>query len=105
MNDSRHFSVSELTLRIKQTLEECFTNITVEGEISNFKIHTSGHCYFTLKDENAQLQGVMWRTRVAGLSFTPENGMKVIARGTVTVYPVRGVYQLDAVSLQVAGHR
>ncbi len=103
MNDSRHFSVSELTLRIKQTLEDRFSNITVDGEISNFKIHSSGHCYFTLKDEQAQLQAVMWRARVASLFFTPENGMKVIARGTVTVYPVRGVYQLDVVSLQPAG--
>ncbi len=103
MNDSRHFSVSELTLRIKQALEDRFSNITVEGEISNFKIHTSGHCYFTIKDENAQIQGVMWRNRAAALFFTPENGMKVIARGTVTVYPVRGVYQLDVVSLQPSG--
>ncbi|HLF15137.1 MAG TPA: exodeoxyribonuclease VII large subunit [Bacteroidota bacterium] len=103
MNDSRRYSVSELTLRIKQTLEDSFSNITVEGEISNFKIHSSGHCYFTLKDDQAQLQAVMWRARVAALHFTPENGMKVVARGTVTVYPVRGVYQLDVVSLQPAG--
>ena len=80
-----------------------FHDISVEGEISNFKIHTSGHCYFTLKDEQAQLAAVMWRARVAGLYFTPETGMKVIANGNVTVYPVRGVYQLDVVSLQPAG--
>jgi exodeoxyribonuclease VII large subunit len=103
MNESRQLTVSELTLRIKKTLEEGFSNVTVEGEVSNFKIHTSGHCYFTLKDDQAQLQSVMWRSRVAGLFFTPENGMKVVAKGTVTVYPVRGVYQLDVVSLQPSG--
>jgi exodeoxyribonuclease VII large subunit len=103
MNEPRRFSVSEITLRIKRALEDRFTNVAVEGEISNFKLHTSGHCYFTLKDEQAQLQAVLWRSRAAGLFFTPENGMNVIARGTVTVYPVRGVYQLDVVSLQPAG--
>lgn len=103
MNESRRFSITEITLRIKQTLEERFTGVTVEGEISNFKLHTSGHCYFTLKDEQAQLQAVIWRSRAAGLFFTPENGMKVVAKGTITVYPVRGVYQLDVVTLQPAG--
>jgi exodeoxyribonuclease VII large subunit len=103
MNESRHFSVTELTLRIKQSLEGQFPTVTVDGEISNFKIHSSGHCYFTLKDEQSQLQAVMWRTRVATLFFTPENGMQVVARGRITVYPVRGVYQLDVASLQPAG--
>lgn len=99
----RHFTVSDLTLLIKQTLEEGFPDVTLEGEISNFKIHTSGHCYFTLKDERSQIQAVMWRSRVAGLAFTPDAGMKVIARGAVTVYPVRGVYQIDVLSLRPAG--
>jgi exodeoxyribonuclease VII large subunit len=103
MNESRQLTVSELTLRIKKTLEDGFSSVTVEGELSNFKIHTSGHCYFTLKDDQAQLQGVMWRSRVAGMLFTPENGMKVIAKGTVTVYPVRGVYQLDVFTLKPSG--
>jgi exodeoxyribonuclease VII large subunit len=103
MNESRHLTVSELTLRIKKTLEEGFSSVTVEGEVSNFKLHTSGHCYFTLKDDQAQLQAVMWRSRVAGLFFSPGNGMKVVAKGTVTVYPVRGVYQLDVVSLKPSG--
>ncbi len=103
MKQSGHYSVSGLTARIRQSLEGEFHDISVEGEISNFKIHTSGHCYFTLKDEQAQLAAVMWRARVGGLFFTPESGMKVIARGNVTVYPVRGIYQIDVVSLQPAG--
>jgi len=101
--DPHLFSVSELTLRIKATLEGAYGNIALTGEISNFKIHTSGHCYFTLKDDQAQISAVMWRTRVAQLVFTPENGMKVIVRGKVSVYPVRGVYQIDVMTIQAAG--
>jgi exodeoxyribonuclease VII large subunit len=104
MNDDPHlFSVTELTLRIKSTLEGNFGNIALTGEVSNFKIHTSGHCYFTLKDEQSQISAVMWRTRVANLPFTPENGMKVVARGKISVYPVRGVYQIDVMTMQPAG--
>jgi exodeoxyribonuclease VII large subunit len=77
--------------------------VWVQGEISNSKLHTSGHFYFTLKDEGAQISGVMWRSRVANLPFTPEDGMKVLARGSVTVYPPRGNYQLDCVQLQPLG--
>ncbi len=96
-------SVGELTRRIKSTLESDFQNISVEGELSNFKIHTSGHAYFTIKDAEAQIQAAMWRSRVAQLAFTPQDGMKVIVRGRVTVYPPRGQYQLDVVHLQSAG--
>jgi len=101
--DPHLFTVSELTGRIKSTLEGNFSGITLTGEVSNFKIHTSGHCYFTLKDDLAQISAVMWRSRVAHLPFTPENGMKVVARGKVSVYPVRGVYQIDVMTLQAAG--
>src|SRR3990172_4405308 len=103
MTDPHLFSVTELTHRIKATLEGNFSNIALTGEVSNFKIHTSGHCYFTLKDDQAQISAVMWRNRVAHLRFTPENGMNVVARGTVSVYPVRGVYQIDVAALQPAG--
>ena len=81
MKDQDLLTVSELTQRIKSTLERGFSDISVTGEVSNFKIHTSGHCYFTLKDEQSQLQAVIWRSRVSRLFFSPENGMKVIARG------------------------
>ncbi|TAK53209.1 MAG: exodeoxyribonuclease VII large subunit, partial [Bacteroidetes bacterium] len=96
-------SVSDLTRRIKSVLETDFTNVAISGEISNFKRHSSGHLYFTLKDQSAQISGVLWRGRAAYLSFTPQDGMKVIARGNVTVYEPRGQYQLDVISLQPLG--
>jgi len=97
------FSVTDLTRKIKGTLEEGFSRIAVQGELSNFKHHSSGHLYFTLKDEHAQIQCVMWRSRVPALSVTPQDGMKMIARGNITVYEVRGNYQLDVSSLQLVG--
>lgn len=96
-------SVSELTRKIKGVLEMGFPEVSVRGEISNFKRHSSGHLYFTLKDEGAQIQAVMWRGRLYNLFFTPQEGMKVIARGSITVYEARGIYQLDVVQLHPLG--
>ena len=96
-------SVSQLTSLIKQSLEGTFPRRWVEGEISNSRLHSSGHFYFTLKDEGAQISGVMWKSRVAALSFTPEDGMKVQVRGAITVYPPRGNYQIDASAIQPLG--
>jgi len=96
-------SVSEITRQIKGTLEEGFSNVAVQGEISNFHRHSSGHLYFTLKDERSQIQAVMWRSRAQSLFFTPQEGMKAIARGSITVYEVRGNYQLDVALLQPMG--
>jgi exodeoxyribonuclease VII large subunit len=96
-------TITELTRQIKQSLETSFPRVWVEGEISNFKHHTSGHLYFTLKDEGAQLSAVMWRSRVSNLTFPPEDGMKVIARGSITVYPPRGNYQIDVEQIQPVG--
>lgn len=96
-------SVTELTRRIKGVLEGGFSNVLVQGEISNFKQHSSGHLYFTLKDEGAQLSAVMWRSRAVDLFFIPQDGMKVIARGKITVYEPRGNYQIDVLQLQPAG--
>ncbi len=75
----------------------------VEGEISNFKIHTSGHFYFSLKDNDAQMPCVMWRSRNMALFFTPKDGMKVRAWGKITVYEKRGYYQFDVINLQPTG--
>ena len=97
------FTVTELTRTIKGVLEEGFSHIAVRGEISNLKLHSSGHLYFTLKDENAQLQAVMWRSRVGTLSFTPQDGINVVASGNITVYEVRGIYQIDIVQLRPLG--
>ena len=103
MPNTTILTVSELTRNIKEVLETGFTNISVQGEISNFKRHSSGHLYFTLKDENAQVQAVMWRGRAMNLFFTPQDGMKVIARGNITVYEIRGIYQIDVIQLQPLG--
>ena len=102
-NDFAVLTVTELTRRIKGIIEKQFINLSVQGEISNCKLHSSGHLYFTLKDDRCQIQAVMWRNRVAGLSFTPQDGMKVIAAGNISVYEVRGVYQIDVAFLQPAG--
>jgi exodeoxyribonuclease VII large subunit len=96
-------TITELTRQIKYSLETSFPRVWVEGEISNFKQHTSGHLYFTMKDEGAQISAVMWRSRVANLAFQPEDGMKVIARGSITVYPPRGNYQIDVEQIQPVG--
>lgn len=89
-------SVSDLTRHIKRLFEEdaTLTDVWVRGEISNFKRHTSGHMYFTLKDAGSQLRCVMFRRDNAALLFQPEDGARVVARGYVSVYEARGDYQL-----------
>ncbi|MFP4529362.1 MAG: exodeoxyribonuclease VII large subunit, partial [Candidatus Kapaibacterium sp.] len=99
--EEKIISVSQLTQAIKSVLEEGFGDVTVSGEISNFKAHSSGHRYFTLKDEGAAISCVMWRGR--NLTFAPTDGMKVVARGRLSVYPPRGNYQLDCFSLSPQG--
>ncbi|MBI1937330.1 MAG: exodeoxyribonuclease VII large subunit [Ignavibacteriales bacterium] len=96
-------SVSELTNIIKVTLEESFSDVSIIGEISNFKAHVSGHWYFTLKDAGAQISCTMWRGVNSYVFFTPQDGMKVIVRGKITVYPPRGNYQIDVRSMKPAG--
>ena len=102
-NGKEALSVSALTQLIKHSLETTFPRVWVQGEISNAKHHTSGHFYFTLKDEGAQISGVMWRSKLMLLPFQPEDGMKVLAFGSITVYPPRGNYQIDVVKLQPLG--
>jgi exodeoxyribonuclease VII large subunit len=96
-------TVSELTKEIKQTLEEKFNQVSVEGEISNFKAHISGHWYFSLKDANASISCTMWKGFNNYVFFTPQDGMKVIVNGKITVYPPRGNYQIDVRSMKPAG--
>ncbi len=101
--DKNIISVTDITRRIKGVLERGFSEVWVQGEVSNCKLHTSGHMYFTLKDEGAQLSAVMWRSRVAQLLFRPSDGLKVIVRGNITVYEPRGNYQIDCLQLQPVG--
>lgn len=104
MNEEKQiFTVSELTQSIKFVLESAFDNISVEGEISNFKSHVSGHWYFNLKDENAVINCTMWRGFNNYVFFTPQDGMKIIVNGRLTVYPPRGSYQIDVRSMKPAG--
>lgn len=94
-------SVSDLTRKISGLLSAGIGTVTVVGEISNFINHSSGHRYFSLKDDGAQINAVMWRSQP--LTFAPKNGMKVIATGTVSVYAPRGQYQLDCRTLRPLG--
>ena len=100
---SQYKSVSELTREIKYLLENTLPPVWIVGEISNFKHHSSGHMYFSMKDESASLPSVMWRTRNTRLFFTPQDGMKVLAYGQIKVYEKRGTYQLDIQQMQPAG--
>lgn len=97
------FSVSELTQSVKFLLETTFEKISVEGELSNFKSHASGHWYFNLKDENAVINCTMWKGINNYVFFSPQDGMKIIISGRVTVYPPRGTYQIDVRSMKPAG--
>ncbi len=98
-------SVSELNGYIKSLFENdrTLTAISVRGEISNFTYHRSGHLYFSLKDEGAQVKAVMFRSAAQSLRFVPENGMKVIVRCSVNVYVQGGAYQLYVTSIQPDG--
>jgi len=96
-------TVSSLNRLVRTTLEANIPLLKVAGEISNLTRAASGHVYFTLKDENAQVRCVMWRNRAQSLSFRPEHGMRVEARVLVTLYEVRGDFQLSVESLSRAG--
>lgn len=87
-------SVSELNTQIKKMLEGEFHLVWLKGEISNFKAHSSGHYYFSLKDENSQISAVMFRGFNSRLKFRPKDGDEVVVRGKISVYPPRGSYQI-----------
>ncbi|MGI6369932.1 MAG: exodeoxyribonuclease VII large subunit [Ignavibacteria bacterium] len=95
------FSVTEINNTIKLLLEANIGIVSVEGEVSNYKPHYSGHRYFTLKDKASQISCTMWKSR--NLNFELSDGMKVIATGIISVYPPRGTYQIDVISLRPAG--
>ncbi|MBL0924789.1 MAG: exodeoxyribonuclease VII large subunit [Sphingomonadaceae bacterium] len=96
-------SVSELSSALKRTVEDRFGHVRVRGEISGFKRAASGHIYFSLKDENARLDAVMWKGGAARLPFAPEDGLEVVATGKLTTYAGRSNYQIVVESLEVAG--
>jgi exodeoxyribonuclease VII large subunit len=99
----RIWTVRDLVATVRTNLEREYSDTWVEGEISNFRAHDSGHLYFTLKDENAQIRVVMFRSSARLLRFRPENGMQVIARGRVTIYEDRGELQISTEYLEPKG--
>src|SRR5215469_2511176 len=99
----RIWRVADLVGAVRTTVERGYTDVWVEGEVSNFRPAESGHLYFTLKDGDAQLRVVMFRSQARLLRFRPDNGMVIIARGRVTIYDVRGELQLSAEFLEPVG--
>lgn len=105
MEERPILSVSQVNIYIKNVLDNdlLLSDVTVKGEISNYKLHSSGHIYMSLKDETGVMRAVMFRGAASKLRFRPENGMKVIARGRVTVYERDGQYQLYINSMEQEG--
>jgi exodeoxyribonuclease VII large subunit len=101
--EARVWSVSDLVREVRELVERSYAQVTVEGEISNWRPAASGHCYFTLKDGNAQLSVVMFRRQAALLRFKPKDGDAVRLRGQVSVYENRGQMQLIAESMEEVG--
>jgi exodeoxyribonuclease VII large subunit len=98
------YTVSELAFALRRTVEDAFGLVRLRGEISGYRgPHNSGHCYFTLKDEKAVIEAVIWRSTFARLKFKPEEGLEVVAKGRITTYPDRSKYQIVIDALEPAG--
>ena len=98
------FTVSEISRAVKRTVEDAFGYVRVRGEISGYRgPHSSGHAYFSLKDEKARLEAVVWRGVFSKLKFKPEEGLEIIATGKLTTYPGSSKYQIVIESLEPAG--
>lgn len=107
-NDSRsnatEFSVSELSLALKRTVEDAFGYVRVRGEVSGYRgPHSSGHCYFTLKDERSRIDAVIWKGVFSKLKFQPQEGLEVVATGKLTTFPGSSKYQIVIDRLEPAG--
>src|SRR3954469_25196905 len=102
--NAREFTVSELAFAVKRAVEDEFDYVRVRGEISGFRgQHSSGHAYFTLKDENASMDAVVWKGNWPRLAFKPEEGMEVIATGRLTTFPRSSKYQIVIDNIEPAG--
>src|SRR5690349_14191034 len=98
------FTVSELSSALRRTVEDAYGHVRVRGEISGFRgPHSSGHCYFALKDENAKIDAVIWKGTHYRMRFKPQEGLEVIATGKLTTYPGKSSYQIVIDSLEPAG--
>ncbi|HEY8963758.1 MAG TPA: exodeoxyribonuclease VII large subunit [Alphaproteobacteria bacterium] len=97
------FTISDISMAVKRTIEGAFTLVRVRGEISKFSLPKSGHAYITLKDENAILEAVCWKGNLSRLQIRPEEGLEVICTGRLTTYPLRSGYQLVIDQMELAG--
>ena len=98
------WTVSELSAALKKTVEDAFGYVRVRGEISGFRgAHSSGHCYFALKDEGAKIDAVIWRSALARMRIKPEEGLEVLVTGRLTTYPGKSTYQIVIETLAPAG--
>src|SRR5215212_11487642 len=108
MNEPRvnipEWTVSELSAALKRTVEDAYGFVRVRGEITGFRgPHSSGHCYFALKDEGAKIEAVIWKTAYGRMRFKPQEGLEVIATGRLTTFPGSSKYQIVIEALEPAG--
>ena len=103
-NNAPEFTVSELSSALRRTVEDAYGHVRVRGEISGFRgAHSSGHCYFALKDENAKIEAVIWKSALYRMRFKPQEGLEVVATGRLTTYPGSSKYQIVIEQLEPAG--
>jgi exodeoxyribonuclease VII large subunit len=104
LSNQTEFTVSELSSALKRTVEDAYGHVRVRGEISGFRgPHSSGHCYFALKDESAKIEAVIWKTAYGRMRFKPQEGLEVIATGKLTTYPGSSKYQIVIEAIEPAG--
>jgi exodeoxyribonuclease VII large subunit len=104
LTNAHEYSVSEISIALKRTVEDAFGNVRVRGEISGYRgPHSSGHAYFSLKDDRSRIEAVVWKGTFGKLKFRPEEGMEVIATGKLTTYPGSSKYQIVIENLEPAG--
>lgn len=101
--NAKAYSVSELAFALKRTLEETYGFVRLRGELSKVTRHASGHCYLTIKDERASIDGVVWKGQVRGLAVQPQQGLEVIVTGKITTYPASSKYQIVIETMEPAG--
>src|SRR5882757_1361378 len=99
----REFTVSELSNLLKRTVEDAFAYVRVKGEISRVSRHSSGHCYFDLKDDRSVLAAVIWKGNAARLKVKPEQGLEVVITGRLTTFPSQSKYQIVVEEMELAG--
>src|SRR5262249_49232199 len=100
----REWTVSELSAALRRTVEDTFAYVRLRGEISGFRgPHSSGHCYFALKDADAKIEAVIWRSTVGRMRIKPEEGLEVVVTGRLTTFPGKSTYQIVIETLELAG--